>query len=110
VSRRGRQAPDAAAIEAELRDLGVDVFIEACDLADRDAVAALVARLGELGEINTVIHAAGVGRLSPITTVTPDELADVVAGKVAGARHLDELLDPAPLDAVVYFTSIAGVW
>ncbi|MFE0589779.1 type I polyketide synthase [Micromonospora echinospora] len=111
VSRRGSDAPGVADTLAELTDLGAQGRVVACDLADRDAVAALVAGLRRDGEtVDAVVHAAGVGRLNPVSVVDVDELADVVAGKTAGARHLDEFLDPDDLELVVYFSSIAAAW
>ncbi|WP_458575197.1 type I polyketide synthase [Micromonospora sp. AKA38] len=111
VSRRGPDAPGVAETVAELADLGAQARVLACDLADRTAVAALVDGLRADGEtVRAVVHAAGVGRLNPVRAVTTDELADVVSGKTAGARHLDELLDPAALELVVYFSSIAAAW
>ncbi|XTZ15526.1 type I polyketide synthase [Micromonospora echinospora] len=111
VSRRGGDAPGVADTLAELTDLGAQGRVVACDLADRDAVAALVDGLRRDGEtVHAVVHAAGVGRLNPVSAVDVDELADVVAGKTAGARHLDEFLDPDDLELVVYFSSIAAAW
>ncbi|MFI7221478.1 type I polyketide synthase [Micromonospora maritima] len=111
VSRRGPDAPGVADTVAELADLGAHARVVACDLADRAAVAGLVDALRADGEtVRAVVHAAGVGRLNPLRAVTTDELADVVSGKTAGARHLDELLDPEPLELVVYFSSIAATW
>ncbi|MFI2652637.1 type I polyketide synthase [Micromonospora fulviviridis] len=111
VSRRGPDAPGIADTVAELADLGAQAHVLACDLADRDAVAALVDGLRRDGEtVRAVVHAAGVGRLNPVAVVTADELAEVVSGKTAGARHLDELLDPDDLELVVYFSSIAAAW
>ncbi|WP_438268558.1 type I polyketide synthase [Micromonospora peucetia] len=111
VSRRGTAAPGADEAVAELAALGAEARVLACDLADRDAVADLVRGLRSDGEtVRAVVHAAGVGRLNPVAAVTEAELADVVSGKIAGARHLDEFLDPEPLDLVVHFSSIAAVW
>ncbi|RLK24972.1 acyl transferase domain-containing protein [Micromonospora sp. M71_S20] len=111
VSRRGAAAPGADEAVAELAALGAEARVLACDLADRDAVADLVRSLRADGEtVHAVVHAAGVGRLNPVAAVTGEELADVVSGKIAGARHLDEFLDPEPLDLVVHFSSIAAVW
>ncbi|SCL26451.1 Acyl transferase domain-containing protein [Micromonospora pallida] len=111
VSRRGADAPGVADTLAELADLGVQARAVACDLADPDAVAALVDGLRRAGEtVNAVVHAAGVGRLNPVSVVDVDELADVVAGKTAGARHLDAFLDADDLELVVYFSSIAAAW
>ncbi|MER7114167.1 type I polyketide synthase [Saccharomonospora azurea] len=106
TSRRGAEAPGASELADELREFGVDVTLAACDLADRDAVAALVKDCGP--DLTAVVHAAGVSQSTPLADTTPEEFAAVVAGKVAGAMHLHELT--ADLDAFVVFSSIAGVW
>ena len=61
-------------------------------------------------EIRSVMHTAGTGILTRLEDTTVTDLADATAAKVAGARHLDELLDSTRLDALVHFSSIAGVW
>ncbi|WP_228082889.1 type I polyketide synthase [Streptomyces profundus] len=79
----------------------------ACDLADRDAVAAL---LEGLPGLTAVVHAAGVSRSTMLAELSAGELAEVLAAKAVGAGHLDELLGERELDAFVLFSSIAGVW
>ncbi|GAA3035666.1 type I polyketide synthase [Actinokineospora globicatena] len=98
TSRRGPDAPGVAALVSEL---GVRVDVVACDAADRDALAALVAEY----QPTVVVHAAGVAGTTPIADL--DDLATTQRAKVDGARHLDELLPDAHL---VLFSSIAGVW
>ncbi|WP_443098173.1 type I polyketide synthase [Actinoalloteichus sp. AHMU CJ021] len=111
TSRRGADAPGAAALEAELTDLGATVTVAACDVADRVAMGELAARLTERGSpIRSVFHAAGAGQSTPLGDTTPEELADVLGAKVGGAVVLDELFDDDSLDAFVLFSSIAGVW
>ncbi|MFG2992838.1 type I polyketide synthase [Streptomyces sp. NPDC048257] len=111
VSRRGADAPGAAEIEAELSAFGAAVTLAACDVADRDALEALVARLAADGTpVRAVVHAAGVSQPPGTGTDLPG-FAHVVAAKTAGAVHLDALFDaPDSLDAFVLFSSIAGVW
>ncbi|MFF8293800.1 type I polyketide synthase [Streptomyces sp. NPDC016309] len=111
VSRRGADAPGAAETEAELTALGASVTLAACDVADRDALAALVARLADEGTpVRAVVHAAGISQPPGTGTDLPG-FARVVAAKTAGAVHLDALFDtPDSLDAFVLFSSIAGVW
>ncbi|MET8912650.1 type I polyketide synthase, partial [Micromonospora sp. NPDC004551] len=111
TSRRGDAAPGAAQLRDELAALGVRVTLAACDVADRDAVAALLARLDDdPAPLTAVVHAAGLNDVAPLLDTGLDRLAGVLAGKVAGAVHLDELLGDRPLDAFVLFASIAGVW
>jgi acyl transferase domain-containing protein/acyl carrier protein len=111
TSRRGLAAPGAAELAGELTALGAEVVVAECDIADRAAVARVLDDIAADGpELTAVLHAAGVGQLTPLDQVGLDEFAAVADPKVAGARHLDELLGDTPLDAFVLFSSISGVW
>ncbi|WP_461088027.1 type I polyketide synthase, partial [Streptomyces deserti] len=115
TSRRGPDAPGAAELKAELEELGVQVTIAACDVADRESVAGLLRRLKDDGHtLRAVIHAAALIELAAVDTTSLADFAEIVAAKVAGAVVLDELLgdvlDVDSLDAFVLFSSIAGVW
>ncbi|MBM7443203.1 acyl transferase domain-containing protein/acyl carrier protein [Streptomyces sp. HB132] len=111
TSRRGSAAPEAAALEAELTGLGAEVTIAACDVADRDALVALVDGLAATGvEIRAVVHTAGISQSSPISETGPEQLAAISGGKCDGARNLDEVFADVDLDAFVLFSSTAGVW
>ncbi|VVJ20834.1 Modular polyketide synthase [Amycolatopsis camponoti] len=105
TSRRGPDADGAAELREELTALGVEVTIAACDVADRDALATLLAGI----EPRTVVHAAGVGRSAALADTDRAEVADTLRAKVEGAAHLDALLT-GDLDAFVVFSSNAGVW
>ncbi len=107
TSRRGPDSPGMAELAEELAPLGVRLTVAACDVADRDSLAALIA---ELPPIRAVVHAAAFIELAALADVTLAEFASVLAAKAAGAGHLHELLDPESLDAFVLFSSIAGVW
>ncbi|MET1075454.1 MAG: type I polyketide synthase, partial [Umezawaea sp.] len=104
TSRRGAEAPGAAELTAELEALGARVTVAACDAADRDSVAALVAEHA----FTAVFHAAGTDHTEPVDDHDLTAFTDVLAGKVSGARHLDELV--GEVDAFVLFSSIAGIW
>ena len=110
VGRRGRGAPGADALEAELLALGAKVTFAACDVADRDALAAVLAAVPADAPLTAVFHAAGVPQLAPLTDTGPDLVREVYGGKVAGALHLDELTRSLELDAFVLYASGAGVW
>ena len=101
VSRRGPDAPGAEALLAELPNAEV----HACDLADRSAVEALLATIGQ---VNAVVHAAGVGEDVALVDADEEHLRRVVGGKVDGALHLDALV--GDVDAFVVFSSISGIW
>ncbi|MEH0515973.1 SDR family NAD(P)-dependent oxidoreductase [Streptomyces sp. B21-079] len=110
TGRRG-DGSHLAALRDELADHGTRITVAACDTADRQALADLVDGLAGSGSpVRSVVHAAGVSVLGPITETDVDDLAATLSGKVLGAAHLDEVLDTAELDAVVYFSSISGTW
>ncbi|MFC3352258.1 type I polyketide synthase, partial [Streptomyces echinoruber] len=111
VSRRGPDAPGAAELERELAAHGCRVTVAACDVTDREALAALLAEVPAELPLTAVVHTAGaVERARPVTELTPQDAVAVMHGKVTGARHLEELLADRPLEAFVVFSSGAGVW
>ncbi|WP_372447007.1 type I polyketide synthase [Streptomyces flavofungini] len=111
TSRRGPDAPGAAELRADLAELGAEVTLAACDIADRDAVAALLDGLAADGRtLRSVFHAAGVSPAHTVEDMAPADIADVFGAKTAGATHLDELVDGESLDAFVLFSSNSGVW
>ncbi|MFF1698112.1 type I polyketide synthase [Streptomyces sp. NPDC058257] len=113
TSRRGPEADGAEELRAELTALGARVTIAACDAADRDALADVLASVPTESPLTAVVHAAGIERSAALAALDPDDLtefADVVTAKADGARNLHELLADTQLDAFVLFSSIAGVW
>ncbi|WP_449657206.1 type I polyketide synthase [Streptomyces boetiae] len=107
AGRRGAQAPGAERLAAELRELGAEVSIAACDVADRGALAAL---LEGIADLSAVVHAAGLPQFTPLREMAPAELVAVAAAKATGARHLHELTAHLDLSAFVLFSSVSGVW
>jgi len=106
VSRRGPAAPGVADLVAEIEGLGAEVVVEACDVSDRNALAAVLAR----HPVDGVVHAAGVDSGGPLDAVDAVDLTDSLSGKVVGAANLDSLLGDRELKLFVLFSSIAGVW
>ncbi|MFC8047503.1 type I polyketide synthase [Nocardia sp. NPDC057353] len=111
LGRRGPAAPGAAELAAELRELGAVVTVLACDVADRDELAAAVA-LADSAEhpLRTVVHAAASLELAALASTTAAEFEAMTRAKVRGAEALDELTAGLDLDAFVLFSSVAGVW
>ncbi|QSY50334.1 SDR family NAD(P)-dependent oxidoreductase [Streptomyces griseocarneus] len=106
TSRRGPAAPGAADLVAELAEAGTEALAVACDVSDREALAALLRQ----HPVTAVVHAAGLVDTRPLAHTTPEQFAQVVRAKAAGAVHLDELLADTELDAFVLFASISGIW
>ncbi|MFI6457898.1 SDR family NAD(P)-dependent oxidoreductase [Streptosporangium amethystogenes] len=109
TSRRGLDAPGAVELRAELIAHGVEVEIAACDMADRDAVAALLAQVPAGHPLTAVIHTAGVLADGTIMSLTPERLDSVLRPKVDAAWHLHELTQGLDLAGFVVFSSFAGV-
>ncbi|MFF7453107.1 type I polyketide synthase [Kitasatospora sp. NPDC008115] len=108
TSRRGAQAPGADALLAELRGLGAAVTAAACDVADRDALAELLAGIPAERPLRAVLHTAGVLDDGVIDSITPERAAGVLRPKLDGARNLDALTRELDLTAFVLFSSLAG--
>jgi NADPH:quinone reductase-like Zn-dependent oxidoreductase/NADP-dependent 3-hydroxy acid dehydrogenase YdfG/acyl carrier protein len=109
VSRGGADTPGAAELTAVLQDAGARVSVVGCDVADRDAVAALIARLPAEYPLKGVFHAAGVLDDGLIASLTPQRVDAVLRAKVDGAWNLHELTQGLDLSAFVMFSSMAGI-
>ncbi|MFT9473010.1 SDR family NAD(P)-dependent oxidoreductase [Streptomyces sp. Mo3] len=109
VSRRGRAAESLTELEAELTALGASVTIAACDVADRDALADLLADLPDGHGLTGVVHAAGLLDDGTVTSLTPERLDAVLRAKVDGAWHLHELTRRFDVAMFALFSSAAGV-
>ena len=109
LSRRGGEADSAAAVVRELQAAGAEqVDVVAADVADRAALAAVLDGIDPEHPLTAVFHLAGVLDDGLVEGLTPERLRRVMAPKVRGARHLDELTEGMDLAAFVLFSSAAG--
>ncbi|MFI9273485.1 SDR family NAD(P)-dependent oxidoreductase [Kitasatospora sp. NPDC052896] len=107
VSRRGAEAPGAAELAAELGELGAQVTLAGCDVADREALAGLLGSLEH--PLTAVVHTAGVLDDGIISSLTPERVDTVLRPKVDAALNLHELTKDQALSAFVLFSSASGV-
>ncbi|MBX7268175.1 SDR family NAD(P)-dependent oxidoreductase [Micromonospora sp. Llam7] len=108
ASRRGPAADSAAALQAELTELGATVTLVACDVADREQVRGLLASVPTSHPLTAVVHAAAALDDATIEALDVARLTSVLRPKADAARHLHELTRDTPLAAFVLFSSIAG--
>ncbi len=88
--------------------LAVDYF--SCDMADRDAVMAMLAAVAErLGPVTGVIHGAGLNRPRITGQVKPEQAFAETAPKVLGMLHLLDALEAKPPKLIVGMGSIIGI-
>ncbi|SCF29206.1 Acyl transferase domain-containing protein [Micromonospora echinospora] len=108
VGRRGHDAPGATDLLADLAHLGAQARLVAADVADREAVAALLASVPAEHPLTGVVHAAGVLDDAVVTALTPERTAAVLGPKADAAWHLHDLTRHLDLPMFVLFSSIAG--
>jgi NAD(P)-dependent dehydrogenase (short-subunit alcohol dehydrogenase family)/acyl carrier protein len=109
VSRRGMDAPGAAEAVAGLESLGAHVTVAAADVADRDALRAVIEATPAQWPLCGVVHVAGTLDDGMLAEQNADRFARVFSSKVVGAWNLHELTVGHDLAFFVLFSSIAGL-
>ncbi|MBB5792192.1 type I polyketide synthase [Streptomyces caelestis] len=108
LGRRGPEAEGIDALRAELASAGAEVTVVACDSADREALAAVLADVPRGHPLTGVVHAAGVLDDAMLGSLTPEQVDAVLRPKVDAAWHLHELTRDMDLAAFVLFSSAAA--
>ncbi len=102
VSRSGGDA-------ADLCGLGAKVEVVACDVADRDALAAVIESIPADAPLRGVVHAAGVLADAAFANLTRERLDKVLRAKAAAAWHLHQLTRDHDLAMFLMCSSLAAV-
>ncbi|MEO8494244.1 MAG: SDR family NAD(P)-dependent oxidoreductase [Planctomycetota bacterium] len=106
------QAEKAIEIDATLRhlaDAGISARYYSCDVADREALAAVLDEIRETsGPIDGVLHGAGIGKDARFENKQPDKVDQCIRAKVDGTLALMDLTRDDPLKHFVAFGSISG--
>ncbi|WP_455431557.1 type I polyketide synthase, partial [Streptomyces diastatochromogenes] len=106
----GTDAGLIAATEAELTALGAEVTVAVCDVADREALAGVLAGIAPDAPLTAVVHTAGLLEDTPLDSLTLPELERLLRTKVLGAQNLHELTGGTDLSAFVLFSSVTGTF
>jgi SAM-dependent methyltransferase/acyl carrier protein len=108
----GRRGPSARARQAiaELERLGAHVAIHQADVAERQQVADLLAKIERsLPPLRGIIHAAGVLDDALLRHLDWDRFETVLRPKIAGAWNLHSLTAAQPLDFFVLYSSFTAI-
>ncbi|WP_395372545.1 SDR family NAD(P)-dependent oxidoreductase [Streptomyces tubercidicus] len=110
TSRRGMAAEGAVELRDELTALGAQVTIAACDAADREALAALLATVPADAPLTGVVHTAGVLDDGVLASLNPARMDKVLRPKVDAAWNLHELTRDLDLSAFILFSAACSVF
>jgi thioesterase domain-containing protein/acyl carrier protein len=96
---------DKLAAFGQLQHLRGTVVYEIADISDRPAMEAIISAWGEL---DGIIHLAGVARESLLESETQTGLATALRSKVAGTWVLHQLIKDNPDSIFINFSSVNG--
>ncbi|NSL86226.1 SDR family NAD(P)-dependent oxidoreductase [Chitinophaga sp. Mgbs1] len=108
----GRKPLDPAKLAGirTLEQMGSRVKYIQADVSDEAAMQeGLNNALAAFGNLEGVIHAAGISSDKAVLDKTPESFREVLSSKVAGAIILDKLLKDQSPAFVCYFSSSAGI-
>ncbi|MER5556824.1 SDR family NAD(P)-dependent oxidoreductase, partial [Streptomyces sp. NPDC002793] len=108
TGRRGPHAPGAAELIAAMAESGATAQVVACDITDRDALTALLARIPAEHPLTGIVHAAGIADDGTADALTPERLRAVLAPKADAALVLHEATRELDLPLFVLYSSVAA--
>src|SRR5262249_1980750 len=110
LAARREPGDDARRAIGELVAAGASVRTVRCDVASRAEVTALLEAIAAEGPaLRGLVHPAGGLAAALLQQLDAGRFEAVMAPKVLGALHLDELTAGLPLDLFVLFSSAASL-
>ena len=111
LTGRSTLNPEKSACLESLNVSGSTAVYRSVDVSQQVTVKELIQSIvDEYGCLSGIIHSAGVTNDSFIARKTTEELALVLAPKVAGLVNLDVATNDIPLDFILLFSSISGAF
>ena len=110
LTGRSELTPEKKKLMEGLEQLGGKVIYQMADVSiEKDIDQCLKVARDKFGQINGVIHSAGVLRDSYVKNKTDVEMDAVFESKIFGTLHLDKLTSEDHLDFFVLFSSLAAL-
>ena len=106
LSRRGAD-PETAAALAQRH--GIEVVSPACDITDREQLAAVAVDYAG-APASLLIHAAGTATFATREQITAASLADMSAAKLAGLTAITDIWPMRADTRILLCSSVIGVW
>ncbi|MBL8396559.1 MAG: type I polyketide synthase [Candidatus Accumulibacter sp.] len=111
LSRRGPTTDEAQQALSRFAAQGVTVLAAACDVSNRRELSQLLDRVAaSMPPLKGVVHAAAVIDDALIRNLDANRIGRVLAPKMLGAYHLDELTRHLPLELFILFSSATAAF
>jgi NAD(P)-dependent dehydrogenase (short-subunit alcohol dehydrogenase family) len=104
------RASEIAMNLADLHSEGIEATYHTCDVSDPEAVRAVMSEVANrYGQIDGIIHGAGVLKDGRLSQMTPDDFSMVTDVKFLGAWNLFSAAEGAGLRFFVGLSSVAAI-
>lgn len=110
AGRRGAASAEAQRMIEEWRASGVSIQEEKVDVADNDALAAMLQRIRSEAKLKGVIFAAGAPGYKQFDELSEDDFNEQYHAKAQGALNLWRATQHDPLDFSIWFSSMVSLW
>ena len=106
------RADRAAEVAGRIRAAGGEVIVQQADVADREAVRAMVGRIErELGPVTLLVNNAGVARQEQFQDITEEFWQRLFAVNVGGCFHCSQaVLGPMLHEHAGCIVNISSIW